>query len=79
MIYTFSNDAFTDHKKRKVIEIELSNANTLNLFLEELKKMNISEKLNQNPFANPDTNYEIFIKTLSDVKQSIMPKKGSKV
>ena len=78
MIYTISNDAITDHKSRRVIEIEPSNATTLNRFLEELKETNITEKLNPNPFANPDTHFEIFIKTLSDVKQSIMPKKTVK-
>ena len=78
MIYSFLNDSIKDHNTKKIIEIETSNEITLNLFLEELKLFNLAGKINRNPFANPNKNYEIFLQNLSDVKQRILPKKQVK-
>ena len=80
MIYYFSNDVTcsTDKNKNKFVVIESSNTVNLSLFLDALKEINIPEKLNQNPFANPDKNYELFTDILSDAKQRILPRKKVK-
>ena len=38
----------------------------------------MTDKLNQNPFANPSNNYEILIQLISDLKQKILPRKKIK-
>ena len=78
MIFSYSNDPILDKKSNNYIEIESNSPEKLNHFLEELKSLDLTEKLNQNPFANPNKNYDIFIDLLTDTKKRILPKKKVK-
>ena len=50
----------------------------LEQFLKEIEEINFENKLNQNPFANPNINYKIFIDILIDSKKKYLPKKRVK-
>ena len=57
----------------KYIGIE---SNTTEKFLTELRNIDLTKKLNLNPFANPNKNDDTFINILTDMKQRILHKKG---
>ena len=78
MIYTYSKDTYDIRKNTKFIEIESHNSVNLELFLDELKNMNIKENLNMNPFANPNTNYRIFTDFITETKTKFLPPKKVK-
>ena len=67
MIYTFSNE---------YIDIESNTNEKLDNFLIELQNIDLTTKLNQNPFSNPSKNYDTFINILTNIKQRILPKHG---
>jgi len=76
MIFTYSRDSFTHIKENQFIEIESNNPAKMQLFFDELNK--IEFRLDQNPYANPNRNYNIFIDHIKNLKQNIMPRKRVK-
>ena len=65
MIYTYSNE---------YIHTESNTNEKLDNFLIELKNIDLTTKLNQNPFSNPSKNYDTFINILTNIKQRVLPK-----
>ena len=76
MIYTYSNDSFLNNNTAKYIDIESNTREKLNHFLTELQNTDLTTKLNQNPFSNPNKNDDTFINILTDIKQRVLHKKG---
>ena len=76
MIYTYSNDSFLNNNTAKYIDIESNTREKLDHFLTELQNTDLTTKLNQNLFSNPNKNYDTFINILTDIKQKVLPKKG---
>ena len=78
MIYTYSTlqerAAPTFHKKH--IEIEISNCQALELFLTKLQNCNIVDKLNVDENADPNSNFECFMKHFMELKQQYLPTKN---
>ena len=52
-----------------------SDTSHLDNFLKEISDANISSKLNQNPFANPNTNYSILENIIADARNNHIPSK----
>ena len=77
MIYTYSTlqerAASTSHKKH--IEIETNNRQALELFITKLRNCNIVDKLNVDDNADPNSNFECFMKHFMELKQQCLPKK----
>ena len=77
MIYTYSTlqerAASTSHKKH--IEIETNNRQALKLFITKLRNCNIVDKLNVDVNADPNSNFECFMKHFMELKQQCLPKK----
>ena len=77
MIYTYSTlqerAASTSHKKH--IEIETNNRQALELFITKLRYCNIVDKLNVDENADPNSNFECFMKHFMKLKQQCLPKK----
>ena len=77
MIYTYSTlqerAASTSHKKH--IEIETNNRQALELFITKLRNCNIVDKLNVDVNADPNSNFECFMKHFMELKQQCLPKK----
>ena len=77
MIYTYSTlqerAAPTFHKKH--IEIEINNRQALELFLTKLRNCNIVDKLNTDENADPNSNFECFMKHFMELKQQCLPRK----
>ena len=78
MIYTMCKSPTKKVKEKTMIDIETSNPASLEHFLTALRNENIVNQINQNPFANPNTNYNIFIKLLTDIKEKVIPRKRVK-
>ena len=79
MIYTYSKETYQDIRQNtRFIEIESNNPVNLEQFLNELKNLNIQQKFNMNPFANPNTNYRILTDLLTETKNAFLPKKRVK-
>ena len=74
MIYTYSNESFLNNNPAKYIDIESNTNKKLDNFLIELQNIDLTTKLNQNPFSNPSKNYDTFINILTNIKQRILPK-----
>ena len=62
-------------KVPKFITIEKNNAASIQNFICEMKTLNIYDKLNKSIDSNPEVNYEIFLKSIKDVKNKCLPKK----
>ena len=62
-------------KEKNMIDIETSSPTSLEHFLTALRDENIVNQINQNPFANPNTNYNTFIKLLTDIKEKVISRK----
>ena len=62
----------------KFITIEKNNAASIQNFICEMKTLNIYHKLNKSIDSNPEENYEIFLKSIKDVKNKCLPKKVEK-
>ena len=75
MIFTYSNDCFLNNNTAKYIAIESNKGKMLDHFLIELQHIYLNTKLNQNPFSNPNKNYDTFINILTNIKQIVLPKK----
>ena len=77
MIYTYSTlqerAASTSHKKH--IEIETNNCQALELFITKLRNCNIVDKPNVDDNADPNSNFECFMKHFMELKQQCLPKK----
>ena len=65
--------ASTSHKKH--IEIETNNRQALELFITKLRNYNIVDKLNVDDNADPNSNFECFMKHFMELKQQCLPKK----
>ena len=74
MIYTYSNESFLNNNTVKYIDIESNTNEKLDNFLIELHNIDLTIKLNQNPFSNPSKNYDTFINILTNIKQRVLPK-----
>ena len=59
----------------KFITIEKNNAASIQNCICEMKTLNIYDKLNKSIDSNPEENYEIFLKSIKDVKNKCLPKK----
>ena len=75
VIYTYSNDSFLNNNTAKYIDIESNTKEKLYHFLTKLQNTDLTTKLNQNTFSNPNKNYDTFINILTDIKQRVLPKK----
>ena len=64
MIYTYSNESFLNNNTAKYIDIESNTNEKLDNFLIELQNIDLTTKLNLNPFSNPSKNYDTFIKKI---------------
>ena len=73
MIYTYSNDSFLNNNTAKYIDIESNTRERLDHFLTELQNTDLTTKFNQNPFSNPNNNYDTFINILTDIKPRVLP------
>ena len=78
MIYTYSNDSFLNNNTAKYIDIESNTREKLDHFLTELQNTDLTTKFNQNPFSNPNNNYDTFINILTDIKPRVLPLKKHK-
>ena len=78
MIYTYSNESFHNNNPVKYIDIESNTNEKLDNFLIELQNIDLTTKLNQNPFSNPSKNYDTFINILTNIKQRVLPKTTDK-
>ena len=76
MIYTYSNDSFLNNNAAKYIDIESNTREKLEKNFTELQDTDLTTKLNQNPFSNPNQNDDTFINILTDIKQRVLHKKG---
>ena len=74
MIYTYSNESFLNNNPAKYIDIESNTNEKLDNFLIELQHIDLTTKLNQNPFSKPNKNYDTFINILTNIKQRVLPK-----
>ena len=74
MIYTYSNESFLNNNPAKYIDIESNTNEKLDNFLIELQNIDLTTKLNQNPFSNPSKNYDTFKNMLTNIKQRVLPK-----
>ena len=74
MIYTYSNESFLNNNPAKYIDIESNTNEKLDNFLIELQNIDLTNKLDQNPFTNPSKNYDTFINILTNIKQRVLPK-----
>ena len=54
--------------------IESNTNEKLDHFLIELQNIDLTTKLNHNPFSNPSKNYDTFINILTNIKQRVLPK-----
>ena len=59
-----------------IFDIESNTNEKVDKFLIELQNIDLTTKLNQNPFSNPSKNYDTFINILTNIKQRLLPKKG---
>ena len=59
----------------KFITTEENNAASIQNFTCEMKSLNIYDKLNKSIDSNPEENYEVFLKSIKDVKNKCLPKK----
>ena len=66
MIYTYSNKFFLNNNTAKYIDIESNTNEKLDNFLIELQNIDLTTKLNQNPFSNPYNNYDTCINILTN-------------
>ena len=58
----------------KYIEVEKSEENSLQNFINEIKLLNIYDQLETKLHTNPETNYEIFTMILKLIKDKHIPK-----
>ena len=72
--YTYSNESFLNNNPAKYIDIESNTNEKLDNFLIELQNIDLTNKLDQNPFSNPSKNYDTFINILTNIKQRVLPK-----
>ena len=68
MIYTYSKESFLNNNTAKYIDIESNTNKNLDNFLIELQNIDLTTKLNQNPFSNPSKNDDTFINILTNIK-----------
>ena len=73
-IYTYSNESFLNNNPANYIDIESNTNGKLDNFLKELQNIDLTTKLNKNPFSNPSKNYDTFINILTNIKQRVLPK-----
>ena len=79
MIYTYSNKYFLNNNPAKDIDIESNTNEKLYNFLIELQNIDLTTKLNQNPFSNPSKNDDTFINILTNIKQRVWPNTRVKI
>ena len=60
-----------NHPPPKRLKIYTETHDTLNKFYEEIKKQNIINHINRNPFSNPNANYQIMKHLLTMLKKNI--------
>ena len=73
-MYTYSNNSLLNNNTAKYIDIASNTREKLYHFLTELQNTDLTTKINQNPFSNPNKNYDSFINILKDIKQRVLPK-----
>ena len=78
MIFTFQENNSYYVKVDKYIEIEKSDQLSMNNFIEELKSLNIYDKLNKPLNSSPQDNYEIFSHLLKYARTKHIPLKKVK-
>ena len=78
MIFTNIENIANIDKLSKYIEVEKSDEISLQIFINELKLLNIYDQLETKLHTNPETNYEIFTMLLKFAKDKHIPKKTVK-
>ena len=83
MIYTYSTikEKAISTSDKKCIEIETNNRQVLETFLTELRNCNIMDKLNVDAKADPNINFDCFMKyfIFIKLKQQCLHKKKDSV
>ena len=59
----------------KFISFEKNNAALIQNVISEMKTLNIYDELNKSIDSNPEEHYEVFVKSMKDVKNKCLPKK----
>ena len=77
-IFTYIEKLSYIEKVPKFVEIEKTDANSLENFIQELNDMNIYDQLLKPIDSSPHENYDIFMKLIQDVKNLHFPKKTVK-
>ena len=75
MIFTYVENVSYITEVPKFIEVERSDERSIHNFVKELDKICIYEQLQPALDANPQENYDIFIKLVSSAKNKHLPKK----
>ena len=69
IIFTYIEKLSYIEKVPKFITIEKNNTASIQNFICEMKTLNKYDKLNKSIDSNPEENYEIFLKSIKDVKK----------
>ena len=64
----------TSNSTPTVIKKVINSQKAMSNFIEEISSVDFTSKLNTDINSNPDTNYNIFINTILDVKNKHFPK-----
>ena len=75
MIFTYVENVSYITEVPKFIEVERSDEHSMHNFVKELDEMCIYEQLQPALDANPQENYDIFIKSVSSAKNKHLQKK----
>ena len=75
MIFTYVENVSYITEVLKFIEVERSDERSMHNFVKELDEICIYEQLQPALDANPQENYDIFIKLVTSAKNKHLPKK----
>ena len=74
-IFTCSNEPTQEQKIIKYIKIEPRDDQSLNNFVDELKRLDIFNKLNKDLNSDPNNNFETFARLIAESKNKYLPTK----
>ena len=77
-LFTYIEKLSYIEKVPKCVEIEKTDANSLENFIQELNDMNVYDQLLKPIDSSPHGNYDIFMKLIQDAKNLQFPKKTVK-
>ena len=73
-IFTYIEKLSYIEKVPKFITIEKNNAASIQNFIREMQTLNVYDELNKSVDSYPEHNYEVFLKSIKDVKDECLPK-----